>query len=72
MKKVLKMDNLDCAACTVKMEKAIRKIDGVKDVNISFVTQKMTLEVNEALFDEVAAKAAKACRRIEPECRIIQ
>ena len=43
MRKVFKLDELDCANCGLKMEEAIRKIDGVKSVNISFMTQKLTL-----------------------------
>ena len=41
MKKVLKMQDLDCANCAAKMEDAIRKIDGVEQVSISFLAQKM-------------------------------
>ena len=71
MKKILKLENLECADCASKMGRAVGKIDGVSQVSVNFVTQKMTLEVDEALFDEVAAKAAKACRRIEPDCRVV-
>ena len=42
MKKKFKLTNLDCANCAAKMENAIKKIDGVRDANVSFMTQKMT------------------------------
>ena len=51
MKKVFKMIDLDCANCAAKMENEIRKIDGVIDVNISFLAQKMTLEAPDERFD---------------------
>ena len=43
MKKKFKLTNLDCANCAAKMENAIKKIDGVRDANVSFMTQKMTM-----------------------------
>ena len=71
MKKVFKMLDLDCANCAAKMENEIRKIDGVIDVNISFLAQKMTLEAQDERFDEIAKKAAKACKKIDDECEVV-
>lgn len=71
MKKVYRMEDLDCANCARKMEDAIRKIQGVESVNINFLTQKMTLEAQDDRFDEIAREAQKACRRVEPDCRIL-
>ena len=39
MRKAFKLQDLDCANCAAKMEDAIRKLDGVQDVSISFMTQ---------------------------------
>lgn len=71
MKKVYRMENLDCANCARKMEDAIRKLDGVESVNINFLTQKMILNADEEKIQEIAEKAAKLCRRVEPDCRVI-
>lgn len=71
MKKVYRMEDLDCANCARKMEDAIRKIQGVESVNINFLTQKMTLEAQDDRFDEIVQQAQKACRRVEPDCRIL-
>lgn len=65
------LDELDCANCGLKMEDAIRKIDGVKNVSVSFMTQKLTLEADDEVFDKVLKEAAKVCRKIEPDCRIV-
>ena len=70
MKKVYKMQDLDCANCAAKMENEIRKIDGVISVNISFLAQKMTLEADDARFDVIAQAASKACRKIDDECEV--
>lgn len=71
VKKTFKLENLDCANCAAKMEDKIRRIKGVEDVNISFMTQKLTLTADDASFDDILAEAQKVCKRIEPDCRII-
>ena len=71
MKKKFKLQDLDCANCAAKMENAIKKIDGVKDASVSFMTQKLTLEAEDADFDRILKECVKVCRRVEPDCRII-
>lgn len=71
MKKTFELEELDCAHCAAKMEDAIKKIDGVISANISFMTQKLTLEAADENFDKVLKAAQKAIRKIEPDCRII-
>ncbi len=71
MKKTYALDELDCANCGLKMEDAVRKIEGVKSVNISFMTQKITLEADDADFDRVLKEVVKACKKVEPDCRIV-
>ena len=61
MKKKFKLEDLDCANCAAKMEDAIKKIPGVNDAVVSFMTQKMTI-------DEVV----KTCAKVEPDCRILR
>ena len=72
MKKVFKLQDLDCANCAAKMEKAISKITGVEQVSIHFLTQKMTLEAAEADFPRILDEAEKAIRKVEPDCRLIR
>ena len=71
MKKTFKLQNLDCANCAAKMESGIKKIEGVESVNISFIMQKLTLEAREERFEEIMEKAAKVCKKIEPDCKIV-
>ncbi len=72
MKKVFRLRDLDCANCARKMEDAIRRIDGVEDVQVSFMTQKLTLTAEDERFEEIVDKAVKACRRVEPDCEIVR
>lgn len=71
MKKKFKMENLDCANCAAKMEALIQKIPGVHDVSMNFLTQKLTLDADDACFDEILAEAQRCCDRVDKGCRII-
>lgn len=71
MKKVFELEELDCAHCAAKMEDAIKKLDGVISANISFMTQKLTLEAADEDFDKILKAAQKAIKKIEPDCRIV-
>ena len=72
MKKVYRLENLDCANCAAKMERAIAKIEGVQSVSVHFLTQRLALEADDTRFEEIMYAAAKACRKIEPDCRIVR
>lgn len=71
MKKTYRLEELDCAHCAAKMEDAIRKLPGVTFASISFMTQKLTLEADDGQFEEIVQQAAKICKKIEPDCRIV-
>ena len=47
MKKVIALQDLDCANCAAKMETAIRNIDGVHSVSVNFITQKMIIDIDD-------------------------
>lgn len=70
MKKTFRMIDLDCANCAAKMERAIQNIDGVTSATVSFMTQKLTLEADDARFDQIVKEAVKACKKVEPDCEI--
>ncbi len=71
MKKVFKLIDLDCANCAAKMENAIAQMDGVQKVTVSFLAQKLTLEADDARFDEIVREMVKICRKVEPDCEIV-
>ena len=71
MKKTFSLIDLDCANCAAKMEQAIQKIDGVTSASVSFMTQKMTIEGEDALFDQIVSQAVKACKKVDPDCRVV-
>ena len=71
MKKTFKLIDLDCANCAAKMENAIKKIDGVTAATVSFMTQKMTVEGDDARFDDIMKQVVKNCKKVEPDCEIV-
>ena len=70
MKKRFKLIDLDCANCAAKMEAAIKALPGVNDATVSFMTQRLTLDADDARFDEILRQAACICKKIEPDCMI--
>lgn len=71
MKKTFKLQDLDCANCAAKMETAIKKLDGVTDASVSFMTQKLVLEADDTRFDAILKEVVKACKKVEPDCTIL-
>ncbi len=71
MKKVFELEDLDCANCARKMQEAIAKIDGVTNVSVNFLSQKMTLEADDDKFDAILKEAIKAIKKVEPDCTVI-
>lgn len=71
MKKKFKVEELDCANCAAKMEELIKKIPGVNDASMSFMTQKLTIDADDSRFDEIMVEAQKACAKVDSACKII-
>ncbi len=72
MKKKFKMEDLDCANCAAKMEALIKKIPGVHDASMNFLTQKLTLDAEDERFDEILEEAQKCCDKVDKGCRIVR
>lgn len=71
MKKVIKVTDIDCANCASKLEQAIAKIDGVKEVSISFLNEKMIIDIEDEKYQLVVKEIIKTKKKIEPDCEII-
>ncbi len=72
MRKVYKLENLDCANCAAKMEDAIKKIEGVQNASMRFMTQKLVIEADEANMDAIVERAVQVCKKIEPDMTILR
>ena len=71
MKKKFKLIGPDCGNCAAKTEEAIKKIDGVTDASVSFMTQKMMIEADDAVFDQVVEEAVKVIAKVEPDGQVV-
>ena len=70
MKKTYKIE-VDCANCAREMEEAAAKIEGVAEVTVNFMTQKMIVKFAEGAEPEsVMQNVLKACKKVEPDCEV--
>ncbi len=70
MKKTYEIE-VDCANCAREMEEAAAKIEGVAEVTVNFMTQKMIVKFAEGAEPEsVMQNVLKACKKVEPECEV--
>lgn len=70
MKKTYEIE-VDCASCANLMEGETKKIEGVSDAVVNFMTQKMVVEFADGADEKKVMKAVlKACKKVEPDCEI--
>lgn len=71
MKKSIKLEDLDCANCAAKLENAVKDIEGVERVTVSFMAQKMILEAPDDRFDDVLKQVVKTAKKVVPDATVI-
>lgn len=71
MKKVFKVEDLDCAHCAAKLEYALNRVNGVNKATVNFLSQKITLDVEDGKLDEVVKTMVSTAKKIEPDCTIL-
>jgi len=67
MKKIIKLEGLCCANCAAKIEEEVKKLAGVESASLSFMTQRMTMEIEDSKSEEIVEAARKISNKIEPE-----
>ena len=72
MKKKFNLEDLDCANCAAKMEEAIKKIDGVNNASVNFITQKMMVDADDSRFEAIMDEVVNVCKKVEPDCKILR
>lgn len=71
MSKTFKIE-VDCANCANLVEEAAKKVKGVKDLTISFMTQKMKVTFEEGVDeDAVMANVLKTAKKVESDFEIL-
>lgn len=67
MKRTYILQGLDCANCAAKIEREVKKIDGVTNATVSFMTTRMTIEAENDVMDEVCQKAVAIVGKLESD-----
>lgn len=70
MKMKFKIKGIDCANCAAELERAIQKIDGVTEASLSFMTEKLVMEIEDDRKEEVLKNLKKVVKKEEPDCTI--
>ncbi len=70
MKSTFKIKGIDCANCAAQLETTIQKIEGIKNASISFMTERMVLELDEDNKEAIMEKVKKKIKKEEPDLKI--
>ena len=65
------LKGLDCAACAKKVEDAISKTEGYKNVIVNFSTLKLTFDTNKD-FKLAKKEITQIVQRLEPEVKVLE
>ena len=52
MEKNLKITGMTCSACAGRIERAMKKLDGIDDARVNFATEKLYVTFNESQITE--------------------
>ena len=65
------LKGLDCPNCAAQLENAIKKIKGIENASVSFITGKLIFDCNEDQEKEMIKKLKKVIRREEPNIEVV-
>lgn len=70
MKKVTRIEGIDCANCAKVLEMEINKLEGIKNAKINFVKSTLSFESND--IEESMKKIVELTKQVEPDAKIIE
>ena len=70
MKKKYKLNEIDCANCAMKLEEAVKAVEGVTSAKVNYMMQKLTFEAEEGGIAEVEKVVLGVCRKMEPDMEV--
>ena len=71
--KELILEGLDCANCASKIEEEVKKIKGVKNASVDFVSSKINIEAeNKDILTEITVAVAKIVKNIEIDIKVVE
>ena len=63
----LSITGIDCANCAANLERHIAKIDGLSNVSINFMGEKLIFDCDDAQYDEMIGKIKAVIDKVEPD-----
>ena len=71
--KELILEGLDCANCASKIEDEVKKIKGVKNASVDFISSKLNIEVeSQAFLTDITIAVAKIVKNIEIDIKVVE
>ena len=70
MKKIIKIEGIDCANCAKVLENEINKLDGIKNAKINFIKSTLSFESNDT--EKALKDITKLTKYIEPDAKIVK
>lgn len=70
VKRELLLDGLDCANCALKIENGVKKIQGVSECSVNFVTKTLSMHTTSDMDEQVVEEAKRKVLKLEPHIRI--
>ena len=52
MKKSFNVTGMTCSACSAHVEKSVKKLDGIKSVNVNLLQNSMSVEYDEGILSD--------------------
>lgn len=72
MIKTYLLEDLDCAHCASEIEAAVQKLEGVTSGTVTFLTQKLVVEVDESKAAAITKEIKKVVKKFEPDVEVVE
>lgn len=67
MRVKFKIKGLDCANCAAELENEISKVEGINEASISFMTERLVMELDEDKKEEIMERVKDVIKKEEPD-----
>lgn len=64
------LEGLECANCAAKMENSIRRLKGVSDASVNFLTRKLVIQGEDDRMPEIIQEAEKIILNLESHVKM--
>lgn len=70
MRKVIRIEGLDCANCAARLERQLARIGGIDDISVSFMAQRITVNADGNKMEKVLKDIKDVVGIVKPECTL--